>query len=98
MKNFIKIDCSEIKLGMRFSSPVFFDDGKNMFLAEGRTVKPYHVAALKRWSIPFLLTYGHEVNNIGVVPAKKGMFYSSNGKIEDNVEDLEPIEEAEPVD
>ena len=60
-KSFIKIDSSLIKEGMRFSAPVFFDDGSNMFLAEGKATKAYHVAALKRWKIPYLLTYGHEV-------------------------------------
>lgn len=59
----MKIKSSDIKEGMRFSAPVFFDDGKNMFLAEGKSAKPYHLNALKRWSIPFLLTYGHELTN-----------------------------------
>ena len=39
MKNFIKLDPSDIKEGIRFSTPVFFEDGKNMFLAEGKSVK-----------------------------------------------------------
>ena len=39
MKSFNRIDSSEIKLGMRFSAPVFFDDGENMFLAEEKSVK-----------------------------------------------------------
>jgi hypothetical protein len=59
MNNFTKIKSSEVKEGMRFSAPVFFDDGKNMFLAEGKAAKTYHITALKRWSIPYLLTYGH---------------------------------------
>ena len=41
-KNFIKIDSSLIKEGMRFSAPVFFDDGENMFLVEGKAAKAYH--------------------------------------------------------
>ena len=28
------IRSEDVKEGMRFSAPVFFDDGKNMFLAE----------------------------------------------------------------
>jgi len=59
MNNFTKIKSSEVKEGMCFSAPVFFDDGKNMFLAEGKAAKTYHITALKRWSIPYLLTYGH---------------------------------------
>lgn len=56
-----KIASGDIKRGMRFSAPVFFDDGKNMFLAEGKSAKSYHVASLERWQIPFLLTNGHEM-------------------------------------
>ena len=58
-KNFTKIDCKEIKLGMRFSAPVFFDDGESMFLAEEKSIKPYHIDAIQRWNIEYLLTYGH---------------------------------------
>ena len=78
-KSFIKIDSRSIKEGMRFSAPVFFDDGTNMFLAEGKAAKAYHVAALKRWNIPFLLTYGHEVTDSDDQAAP--------------VEELEPLEE-----
>ena len=58
MANMQKVNCSDIKLGMRFTMPVFFDDGKNMFLARKHTVKKYHVNALQKWDIPFLLTAG----------------------------------------
>ena len=60
-KKFTKIDCKEIKLGMRFSAPVFFDDGENMFLGEEKAVKNYHINAIQRWNIQYLLTYGHLV-------------------------------------
>lgn len=56
-----KLDCSRIKVGVVFSEPVYFDDGQNMFLAKNSPAKAYHVAALKRWKIPFLLTAGYEV-------------------------------------
>lgn len=59
MKNFTRINANDLQLGMRFSAPVFFDDGENMFLAEGKAVKHYHLAAIKRWNIKNLLTYGH---------------------------------------
>ncbi len=55
MANFSRINCSDIKLGMKFPSPVFFDDGENMFVAENKTIKAYHIAALARWNIPYLL-------------------------------------------
>ncbi|MCH5291561.1 MAG: hypothetical protein J1D88_07415 [Treponema sp.] len=54
-----QIDCKDIELGVCYSAPVFFDDGINMFLAENRPAKPYHIAALSRWSVPFLLSDGH---------------------------------------
>ena len=58
-KKFNKIDCKELRLGMRFSAPVFFDDGENMFLGEEKAVKNYHIDAIQRWNIEYLLTYGH---------------------------------------
>ncbi|MCQ2584286.1 MAG: hypothetical protein MJ185_01745 [Treponema sp.] len=54
-----RIEISAIKPGIRFSKPVYFDDGKNMFIESGITVKPYHMAALTKWRIPFLLSDGH---------------------------------------
>lgn len=61
-KEFTRIDCKEIKLGMRFSAPVFFDDGENMFLGEEKAVKNYHIDAIQRWNIKYLVTYGHLVS------------------------------------
>ena len=58
MNNLVKIEPLSLKEGLRFSAPVFFDDGKNMFLAAGKSVKQYHLKAVARWKIPFLLTYG----------------------------------------
>ena len=58
MPNFQKVNCSDIKLGMRFTMPVFFDDGKNMFLAKKRTVKKYHLNAISQWKLSYLLTAG----------------------------------------
>ena len=52
------IHCSMIKPGVRFSEPVYFEDGKNMFLGAGKSAKAFHVSALKRWDIPFLVTAG----------------------------------------
>lgn len=87
MKTFKKINCGELKVGMRFSAPVFFDDGENMFLAEGKTAKPYHIAALKRWNIPFLLTYGHMLRDGEL----------SESQSSDDIADLEEVESLEPV-
>ena len=84
-KTFKKINSQDIKEGMRFSAPVFFDDGTNMFLAEGKAAKPYHIAAIKRWKIPFLLTYGHEL--------LEGASTSAKDTDSEDVEDLETLEE-----
>ena len=53
-----KIKSSDLKLGMCFSSPVFFDDGINMFLAERNPVTQFHLSALENWKIPYVITYG----------------------------------------
>ena len=44
-----KIKRELVELGMRFSAPVFFDDGKNMFLPEKKPVKKNHLEILKKW-------------------------------------------------
>ena len=64
-----KIECSKIIEGIRFDKPVFFNDGKNMFLAAGCPAKKYHLEALRRWKIPFLWTDGVEVEDIPELPA-----------------------------
>lgn len=83
-KKFTKIDCKEIKLGMRFSAPVFFDDGENMFLGEEKAVKNYHIDAIQRWNIEYLLTYGHLVNE-------------SNSASSDSIYMLDDLEEVEEL-
>lgn len=56
-----RLKCEEIKEGVVFSAPVFFDDGVNMFLAARQPAKQYHVTALVRWEVPFLVTAGHKI-------------------------------------
>ncbi len=87
-KNYTKIPCSEIELGVRYSAPVFFDDGVNMFLAERKTAKKYHIDALKRWNIPFLLSYGHKIDE------------NSSDTVEnfDDIEEVEELEELEDIE
>lgn len=88
MRQFSKVDVSQIKLGIRFSAPVFFDDGKNMFLAEGKTAKNYHIQALKRWKIPFLLTFGKVIN-------EGDDFFNRSSENYGEVEELEELESLE---
>lgn len=53
-----RIKSEELYEGMIFSAPLFFDDGINMFLAKRKPLKKFHMDALRRWKIPFVLTYG----------------------------------------
>lgn len=62
--DFEEINPKTLKLGMRFTEPVFFDDETNMFLAKEKSVKPYHINALKMWNIDVLLTKGRLIENV----------------------------------
>ena len=91
-----KFSAADAKLNMMFSAPVFFDDGKNMFLAEGKTIKPYHLAAIKRWNIKNLLTSGHTVaQEEGANIARMAGFDKKNLDDQDagELEELEELEE-----
>lgn len=92
-----KVKCSTIKLGMRFSLPVFFDDGKNMFLAKRHAVKKYHINALTRWEIPFLLTAGEVLPEIDENQEKEMAGFAKRGAYSD-VDDVEELEEVEDVE
>lgn len=105
MPDFQKINCSEIKLGMRFSMPVFFDDGKNMFLAKKRTVKKYHLNAISQWSLPFLLTAGSVIEDTDADMEKDfagfaKANYDKPTEVEelDDFDDVEELEELEELD
>ena len=77
MRQFSKVDVSQIKLGIRFTAPVFFDDGKN-----------YPIQALKRWKIPFLLTFGKVIN-------EGDDFFNRSSDNYGEVEELEELESLE---
>jgi hypothetical protein len=61
--SFQEYDASGFKLGMKFTAPVYFDDGENMFLAENCPIKPYHLQAVKQWGISVVLTFGKLTND-----------------------------------
>lgn len=44
--------------GMRFSSPLLFDDKKNMFLPEHKPLRKLHLDTIQRWKILYLVTQG----------------------------------------
>ena len=56
-----KIKSSELKTNMKFTSPVFFDDGINMFLATNHPLRQHHLDSLYRWNIPHVVTAGYEL-------------------------------------
>jgi hypothetical protein len=73
--SFEHYDASYLKKGMKFTGPVFFDDGENMFLAPHSTVKAYHIQAVKRWKIGTVLTRGKLTSDSpqsdgGVIPVE----------------------------
>lgn len=94
MTNFKKVDCSTITLGMRFTMPVFFDDGKNMFLARSKSVKKYHINAIQQWKIPYLLTMGEVIQQSNIDLEKSFVGFA----MDDNVEELEEAEELEELE
>lgn len=89
-----RLNVSSIHVGVCFSEPVFFDDGKNMFLSGGKQAKPYHVAALEQWKIPFLLTDGKEIDPKDyVAPVEKKPIVNDFSAVD--VEELDDLEELE---
>lgn len=82
-----RIEISAIKTGLRFTKPVFFDDGKNMFIEAGIHIKPYHVAALTKWSIPFLLSDGRALEEGEELPEEV-----------DSIEELDDVDTLEEVE
>lgn len=61
MSEFNKIETGSIKIGVRFSKPLYFEDVENLFLPANCSVRAYHISALKKWKIPFLLTEGIQI-------------------------------------
>ena len=78
-----KIKSSDLKLGMCFSSPVFFEDGTNMFLAEKNPITQNHLSALELWKIPYVITYGT-------------LIQQSKTPEPEEIKELEPIQDEKP--
>lgn len=79
-----RIYSNELKEGIIYSAPLFFDDGVNMFLAKRRALKKYHIDILKKWSIPFIITYGT------VIDDENAALHHEDGA---ELEEIEPLEE-----
>lgn len=85
--DFVRVNSGNIHEGDMYTEPLFFDDGKNMFLPEKRPVKLYHLKALERWSIPYVLTKGKLMDGAEVVDEE-----------EDFIDDLEELETLDDVE
>ena len=81
---------------MRFSAPVFFDDGENMFLAERQELKDFHMQALIRWNVEYVYTYGHLLSDEETVDELEEI--QELELLDDNVNDLEEPEEVEDLE
>ncbi len=91
MKEFNKIRSSSLQIGKRFTAPVFFDDGENMFLGERKYITQFHLDTLKRWKIPYVLTYGT------VMDDDEEVVEELSAELDD-VEELDNVEEVEIVE
>ena len=56
-----RIKIEDLKEGMMFSEPLFFDDGKNRVLGKGYPVSQRELSVLKQWKVPFVMTAGKSV-------------------------------------
>ena len=61
LENSRRIEASDLVLGTRFSEPLFFDDGINMFLATNHPLRQHHLDSLYRWNITHVVTAGYEL-------------------------------------
>ncbi|MDR2898200.1 MAG: HD-GYP domain-containing protein [Spirochaetaceae bacterium] len=60
-----KLRYSALSPGMSFSAPLYFDDEKNMFLAEGVKLKDRDLKAMEDWNISYVVTDGHLLDDGG---------------------------------
>jgi len=56
-----RIKVEDLKEGMIFSEPLFFDDGKNKVLGKGYPVSERELSVLKQWKVPFVMTAGKSI-------------------------------------
>jgi len=86
-----KVFRNELEEGMRFTAPVFFDDGENMLVSRGVAIKTRELAALDRWKISFVLTAGKPVTDDSQLAAVEEEFAEL-----DELEEFGDVEEEEP--
>ena len=56
-----RIKVEDLKEGMLFSEPLFFDDGKNRVLGKMHPVSQREFTVLQQWKVPFVMTAGKSV-------------------------------------
>ena len=56
-----RIKVEDLKEGMLFSEPLFFDDGKNRVLGKMHPVSQRELTVLQQWKVPFVMTAGKSV-------------------------------------
>ena len=52
MNELKKIFPHELQVDTMYSSPLFFDDGENMFLPPRKPLKLRHLKILEKWKLP----------------------------------------------
>ena len=92
-----KINRSDLREGMRFSAPVFFDDGESMLVSQGVPFKSRELSALDRWKISYVLTAGREISADEAAMLEKAAKKNQNAPA-DELEALEEIDDAEELD
>lgn len=95
-----KIHRSDLREGMRFSAPVFFDDGESMLLSQGVPFKSRELAALDRWNIGYVLSSGREISEAEAIAMEKASSASDVEELEDmdELEDADSVEDLDEVD
>lgn len=79
-----RIKVEDLKEGMMFSEPLFFDDGKNRVLGKMSPVTQRELSVLKQWKVPFVMTAGKSVRR--------------DTQIADLVEQLEELDSVDDED
>ena len=85
-----KIKTADLKIGVRFSAPVFFDDGKNMFLLRGMALSENELDTLKRWKVQYVVTAGD--------PVPEGETLDDEIAELDEIDEIEELEDPEEIE
>ena len=59
MNELKKIFPHELQVDTMYSSPLFFDDGENMFLPPRKPLTLRHLKILEKWKLPYVVTTGN---------------------------------------